>query len=320
MQVFMEPLKKIQVEGYAMFAEPELLFGNLDELSCVTYAFCKDFIKLLLENVNGNGDLPTIDVLVKLFQKVTYAFCKEFIKLLLENVNGNGDLPTIDVLVKLFQKLAPGLDTNCYAPSWAANCYAPYLDRQLLPTYSWFLVGPSITTIRNSFDDKSPTFGWHITRTGSTDKELLYLSQIWLMALTRVNIDTMAISTLKVDSLLIGSYTLDLLFVTGKSSEANSVSRAYHCYALNYTNALSYLETLRRHVEFCEFEKWCNRDPRCKKLQLTDLLVAPVQHIMKVPLILKEVESRTEEPSERELITQILEVEENSISNHIKRK
>ncbi|CAG2057508.1 unnamed protein product [Timema podura] len=98
-----------------------------------------------------------------------------------------------------------------------------------------------------------------------------------------------------------------------QSSEANSVSQAYHCYALNYINALNYLETLRRHVEFCEFEKWCNRDPRCKKLQLTDLLVAPVQHIMKVPLILKEVESRTEEPSERELITQILEVEENSI-------
>lgn len=32
----MEPLKKIQVEGYAMFAEPELLFGNLDELCCVS--------------------------------------------------------------------------------------------------------------------------------------------------------------------------------------------------------------------------------------------------------------------------------------------
>jgi hypothetical protein len=35
-QVFMEPLKKIQVEGFAMFAEPELLFGNLDELCCVS--------------------------------------------------------------------------------------------------------------------------------------------------------------------------------------------------------------------------------------------------------------------------------------------
>ena len=34
-QVYMDPLKKIQVEGYAMFAEPELLFGNLDELCCV---------------------------------------------------------------------------------------------------------------------------------------------------------------------------------------------------------------------------------------------------------------------------------------------
>lgn len=36
LQVFMEPLKKIQVEGFAMFAEPELLFGNLDELCCVS--------------------------------------------------------------------------------------------------------------------------------------------------------------------------------------------------------------------------------------------------------------------------------------------
>ena len=35
-QVYMDPLKKIQVEGYAMFAEPELLFGNLDELCCVS--------------------------------------------------------------------------------------------------------------------------------------------------------------------------------------------------------------------------------------------------------------------------------------------
>ncbi|GFQ80813.1 pleckstriny domain-containing family G member 7-like protein [Trichonephila clavata] len=33
--VFMEPLKKIQVEGFAMFAEPEVLFGNLEELCCV---------------------------------------------------------------------------------------------------------------------------------------------------------------------------------------------------------------------------------------------------------------------------------------------
>ena len=31
----MEPLKKAQVEGFLMFAEPEVLFGNLDELCSV---------------------------------------------------------------------------------------------------------------------------------------------------------------------------------------------------------------------------------------------------------------------------------------------
>lgn len=46
--VFMEPLKNIQVEGYAMFAEPEVLFGNLDELCLLTYAFCKKFLNLLI--------------------------------------------------------------------------------------------------------------------------------------------------------------------------------------------------------------------------------------------------------------------------------
>ena len=38
-KVYMEPLKKVQVEGYIMFAEPEVLFGNLDELCCVSYTW-----------------------------------------------------------------------------------------------------------------------------------------------------------------------------------------------------------------------------------------------------------------------------------------
>jgi hypothetical protein len=33
------------------------------------------------------------------------------------------------------------------------------------------------------------------------------------------------------------------------------MSQAYHRYALNYINALNYLETLRRQQEFCDFEK-----------------------------------------------------------------
>ncbi|KAK4324908.1 hypothetical protein Pmani_004494 [Petrolisthes manimaculis] len=167
--VYMEPLKKIQVDGYAMFAEPELLFGNLDELCCVTYAFCKEFINLLEQNQEPVGQLDTTNVLVRLFQK---------------------------------------------------------------------------------------------------------------------------------------------------GSKATMLCQAYHRYALNYINALNYLETLRRQLEFCEFEKWCNRDPRCKKLQLTDLLVAPVQHIMKVPLILRDIEARTEEPQERAVVREIIEAEEHSLSKY----
>ena len=35
----MEPLKKAQVEGFLMFAEPEVLFGNLDELCSVSLLY-----------------------------------------------------------------------------------------------------------------------------------------------------------------------------------------------------------------------------------------------------------------------------------------
>jgi hypothetical protein len=56
-QVFLEPLKKVQVEGFVMCAEPEVLFGNLDELCCVTYAFCKEFINLLIDLVTVDGNM-----------------------------------------------------------------------------------------------------------------------------------------------------------------------------------------------------------------------------------------------------------------------
>lgn len=68
----MEPLKKIQVDGFAMFAEPELLFGNLEQLCCVTYAFCKEFLHIILQNMDAVGELNATEVLVRLFQKVEY--------------------------------------------------------------------------------------------------------------------------------------------------------------------------------------------------------------------------------------------------------
>ncbi|KAH7948004.1 hypothetical protein HPB52_017607 [Rhipicephalus sanguineus] len=113
------------------------------------------------------------------------------------------------------------------------------------------------------------------------------------------------------------STTEVLIRLFKKSTKAAALRQAYHRYTLNYINALNYLETLRRQVEFNESTprdlQWCARDPRCKKLQLTDLLVSPVQHIMRVPLILKDIEMRTEDMEERDCITAILETEENSL-------
>ncbi len=68
-QVFMEPLKKVQVEGHIMMAEPEMLFGNLDELCCVTYSFCKDFLHWLLVSVTPEREIPVTEVIGRLFEK-----------------------------------------------------------------------------------------------------------------------------------------------------------------------------------------------------------------------------------------------------------
>jgi hypothetical protein len=78
----MEPLKRIQVEGFAMYAEPELLFGNLDELCAVTYAFCKEFIHLLLTLTNAQGDLVTTQVLARLFEPVSTQIESTFLKMI----------------------------------------------------------------------------------------------------------------------------------------------------------------------------------------------------------------------------------------------
>ena len=63
--------------------------------------------------------------------------------------------------------------------------------------------------------------------------------------------------------------------------------------------------------------QWCNRDPRCKKLQLTDLLVSPVHHIMKIPLVVRDIEARTEAPEEKAVIAKVLEMKEASLSESV---
>ncbi|KAF5406122.1 Pleckstrin domain-containing family G member 7 [Paragonimus heterotremus] len=90
-------------------------------------------------------------------------------------------------------------------------------------------------------------------------------------------------------------------------SEHSKDGQVYHNYCLNYDSALTYLESLRKHEQFNEFEKWCEQDPRCRRLQLTDLLIAPMQHYMKIPLLLASIRRYTAEASEQDMLTSCLD-------------
>ncbi|XP_035675485.1 uncharacterized protein LOC118415203 isoform X1 [Branchiostoma floridae] len=87
----------------------------------------------------------------------------------------------------------------------------------------------------------------------------------------------------------------------------------YQRYCLNYSSALSYMVELRKNEDFKEFIQWCEQDPRCNRLKLSDLLVAPMQHLTKFPLLLKDIRKRTEDADDKTSLTATLESVEESI-------
>ena len=156
----MEPLKKVQVEGFLMYAEPEVLFGNLDELCSVsTISFCR------LQIIHSNS--PYVIELYRCgipFQ-VTHSFCKEFLRIMLYHITPEGDIHVADAMKRLF---------------------------------------------------------FHSAALQLNENE---------------------------------NVSINSSHVLQPSTKAKLMSEAYHRYALNYINALNYLETLRRHQDFCDFEK-----------------------------------------------------------------
>ena len=71
---------------------------------------------------------------------------------------------------------------------------------------------------------------------------------------------------------------------------------------------MSYLHLCFGCVQLCE------QDPRCKRLQLSDLLVAPIQHVTKYPLLLKDIRERTEDSVERASLNATLQAVEVALS------
>ncbi|VDL89037.1 unnamed protein product, partial [Schistocephalus solidus] len=77
---------------------------------------------------------------------------------------------------------------------------------------------------------------------------------------------------------------------------------------------LSNIQFVKMDKKSCSEEtSWCTNDPRCRRLKLTDLLIAPLQHYAKIPLLLGNIRRYTENEKERDELTQALGKVETSL-------
>ncbi|KAM4554141.1 pleckstrin homology domain-containing family G member 7 isoform 2-T2 [Fundulus diaphanus] len=89
-----------------------------------------------------------------------------------------------------------------------------------------------------------------------------------------------------------------------------------HClekYCLNYSTALLYLHKLMLREDFGSYVKWCERNEQCRRLQLRDLLVAPLQRLTRYPLLLRNIAKRCQALEESAGLQVIAEKVETSI-------
>lgn len=114
--------------------------------------------------------------------------------------------------------------------------------------------------------------------------ELCLVSFGFLNNLFRVIKDTLAIGEGG------GPTLLELLSKVFKESVCHCLQK----YCLNYSTALHYLDSLKPREDFGSYVKWCERHEQCRRLQLRDLLVAPLQRLTRYPLLLRNIAKRLE--------------------------
>ncbi|KAE9548361.1 hypothetical protein FO519_008428 [Halicephalobus sp. NKZ332] len=93
-----------------------------------------------------------------------------------------------------------------------------------------------------------------------------------------------------------------------KFSKGPSTISAYQAYCINYKATIEYLGSIRQREErFEDFERICMSDPRCGRLQLEDLLIAPLQRITRLPILLREILKYTEGFEEKAKLEKVLD-------------
>ncbi|XP_010888610.2 pleckstrin homology domain-containing family G member 7 [Esox lucius] len=87
----------------------------------------------------------------------------------------------------------------------------------------------------------------------------------------------------------------------------NSICHCLQKYCLNYSTALFYLDSLKHREDFGSYVKWCERNQECRRLQLRDLLVAPLQRLTRYPLLLKNLGKRIQTEEEESALQSVVE-------------
>uniref|UniRef100_A0A8R1IWK2 DH domain-containing protein n=1 Tax=Caenorhabditis japonica TaxID=281687 RepID=A0A8R1IWK2_CAEJA len=91
-------------------------------------------------------------------------------------------------------------------------------------------------------------------------------------------------------------------------SKGPSTISAYQAYCINYKATMEYLGSIRQKEErFTEFERICLADERCFRLQLEDLLIAPLQRITRLPILLREIHKRSENEESKGKVEKVIE-------------
>ncbi|MBN3301873.1 PKHG7 protein, partial [Amia calva] len=86
-------------------------------------------------------------------------------------------------------------------------------------------------------------------------------------------------------------------------------------YCLNYSSAVFYLDNLKQREDFGTYLKWCERNEQCRRLHLTDLLVAPMQRFTRYPLLLKNIGKRSSSEEDKSAVQSLVELVERSIQD-----
>ncbi|KAL1256959.1 hypothetical protein QQF64_012504, partial [Cirrhinus molitorella] len=109
------------------------------------------------------------------------------------------------------------------------------------------------------------------------------------------------------------SYSTQSLLELLKKAFGESICHCLQKYCLNYSTAILYLDSLKLREDFGSFVKWCERNEQCRRLQLKDLLVAPLQRFTRYPLLLKNIGKKSCSEAEENTIQNIVEIVDRAI-------